>query len=69
MLHQPMLPLHDGATISAMATECSECGKYLTPTEEHYYGHRCESCERKWFERVEAWRLGGDDDELDEAFQ
>lgn len=54
--------------MSVMATECSDCGRYLTATEEHYYGHRCEGCERAWFERVEAFRLGGDDDELDEAF-
>lgn len=51
-----------------MAAECRDCGRYLTPTEHHYYGYRCGGCEGKWFERIEAWRHGADDDELDEQF-
>lgn len=54
--------------MSDMASKCRDCGNYLTPTEEHYYGHRCEDCECAWFERIEAWRHGADDDELDEVF-
>lgn len=54
--------------VSIMAPECRDCGRYLTPTEEHYYGYRCEGCEGKWFARIEAWRHGADDQELDDSF-
>lgn len=57
-----------GHRASIMAGECCDCGAYLTPTEDHFYGYRCEGCERKWFARIEAWRHGADDDELDEQF-
>jgi len=41
------------------------CGKPLTPEERHWYGTTCEACERKWGARIEAWRKGGADTELD----
>lgn len=50
------------------ASECVDCGNYLNAIEEYYYGARCERCEQRWTARMTAWRHGGDDDELDEAF-
>jgi len=47
---------------------CFDCGKRLTETESYYYGTRCEQCERAWHDRLQAWRLGADDPELDEEF-
>jgi hypothetical protein len=40
----------------------------LTLEEEHYYSDRCESCERDWHERVQAWQAGANDPELDELY-
>lgn len=47
---------------------CRECGIVLTEDEKHYYEDRCEECEREDFERIEAWRRGGHDPELDALF-
>lgn len=47
---------------------CRRCGKPLTSEEAKYYADRCEGCEVDWFERIEAWRLGGADAELDAVF-
>jgi hypothetical protein len=47
---------------------CHECGSILTDTERRYYGDRCEGCECAWFERIETWRHGGKDAELDDLF-
>ena len=47
---------------------CIECGAVLTDEERHYYGNRCEKCERAEFERVESWRHGGQDEELDRIY-
>ncbi|GJE43967.1 hypothetical protein [Methylobacterium soli] len=44
---------------------CAECGNVLTETERHYYERRCEQCERDWCDRIEAWRHGSEDAELD----
>jgi hypothetical protein len=49
--------------------ECRDCFAPLTPKEKHYYEYRCEECEGKWFARIEAWRHGGKDDELEEMFR
>lgn len=46
-------------------TICRECAKPLTAEEAKYYETRCENCEREWGERIEAWRKGGEDGELD----
>lgn len=47
---------------------CFGCGATLTDEERHYYGGTCEECERDSLERIEAWRKGGEDAELDEVF-
>jgi DNA-directed RNA polymerase subunit RPC12/RpoP len=48
--------------------DCSDCGKRLTVEEDHYYGHRCEACERKWSARLTAWKNGAEDSGLDRYF-
>ena len=47
---------------------CQDCGNRLTRTEHHYYEYRCEKCERAFHERLEAWRHGAEDEELDKLF-
>ena len=47
---------------------CVACLNPLTPKERHYYECRCEDCEGKWLERVEAWRHGAPDAELDKEY-
>ena len=44
------------------------CGAVLTATERHYYETTCERCEREWGERIEAWRKGSADAEIDKMF-
>lgn len=43
-----------------MTPDCVMCLLPLTEEEEHFYGFRCEACEREQMERVFAWR-GGED--------
>jgi len=43
----------------------SACGKPLTAEERHWYGTTCEACERRWGERIEKWRKGGPDTDID----
>ena len=43
------------------------CGRVLTAEERLYYGSACEQCVRAGHERVEAWKRGGDDPDLDAA--
>lgn len=47
---------------------CRECASPLTNDEKNYYGNRCERCEKDWHSRIEAWRRGGEDKELDELY-
>lgn len=47
---------------------CSDCGKILTDEEAEFYETRCDDCERAWSERIDAWRFGGEDEELDAMF-
>lgn len=47
---------------------CNECFTELTNEEHHYYDDRCEQCERKRLARIEYWRHGGWDRELDELY-
>ncbi len=47
---------------------CTGCGNVLTDEERHYYGKRCETCEREETERIAAWRAGGEDAELDALY-
>lgn len=44
------------------------CGAVLTPGERHWYGSSCERCEKEWSERIEAWRQGAQDTDLDAMF-
>jgi len=55
-------------TPTAMAARCKDCDRYLTPTEEHFYEYRCEDCEALEHARIQAWRAGAEDLELDERF-
>lgn len=41
------------------------CGRILTDEERHYYENACEDCTRKWGKVIEAWRRGGENEELD----
>lgn len=47
---------------------CVECGNVLTEEETHYYECRCELCEREAHERLQRWRAGEDNPELDSRF-
>ena len=53
---------------ASWATTCRDCGNYLTATEEHYYENRCNECEGRWLDRIESWRHGGEDDDLDALY-
>lgn len=44
---------------------CCACFKPLTEHERNYYESRCEACESKLTDRIEAWRAGHHDPELD----
>lgn len=47
---------------------CRECGKPLSTEELKYYHDQCEGCVVDEHERIEAWRKGADDPELDEMY-
>lgn len=47
---------------------CRECRREMTGIEMVYYRDRCEECESAWNARVERWRHGGEDAELDRRF-
>lgn len=47
---------------------CSDCGATLTDEEAAYYEDSCDSCQAAWSERLDRWRNGGEDLELDEVF-
>ncbi len=44
------------------------CGNILTDEERHYYETSCEICTRRWDDRIDAWRRGGADVDLDKMF-
>lgn len=52
-----------------MTADCEICLLPMTEQEIHYYGFRCEACEREQMERVFAWRGGADDPELDAMYR
>jgi len=52
----------------ALIGTCRDCSAALTLEESHYYECRCEKCEWVWFERITAWRKGGEDRGLDALF-
>lgn len=47
---------------------CCACFSPLTSEERNYYESRCEACEEKLLERIDNWRLGHPDLELDRMF-
>lgn len=47
---------------------CNTCDAELTAEEHRYYDDRCEECERAWHDRIERWRHGGADRQLDELY-
>jgi len=48
---------------------CKECGIKLTKEEMKYYDYRCEVCEDRYFNKIEAWLRGAFYPELDELFE
>jgi Zn finger protein HypA/HybF involved in hydrogenase expression len=48
--------------------ECKDCGRYLTATEEHFYGYRCEDCESLEHARVQALKEWADQSDWDDVF-
>lgn len=48
---------------------CVSCLVKLTWAEQEFYECRCEKCERKWHERIQAWKAGRPDAELDQMFK
>lgn len=57
-------PVNDRIEISVMDPP----GQPMTKADAKYYHDRCEQCERDWFERIETWRRGGHDLELDALY-
>lgn len=51
-----------------MVAICKDCLKPLTDEELNYYEYRCEDCERDNHERIQAWRTGSIDPELDDIY-
>lgn len=47
--------------------KCSGCGFDMTPAEAFYYGE-CEACARLSWEKVQRWKAGEPNAELDEAY-
>lgn len=47
---------------------CDDCSAPLTNEERYYYDHRCERCERLYWQRLRRWAAGGEDPALDSAF-
>lgn len=44
---------------------CIVCLGKLTDEERKFYEYRCEKCERSHFQRIQRWKDGGQDTELD----
>lgn len=53
---------------AGQTTHCIVCLAALTYDEWNYYEYRCEKCERSHFQRIQRWKAGGEDRELDELF-
>lgn len=47
---------------------CADCGIPMTLNEITFYEYRCETCERKWADTMEAWRHGAENQELDKLY-
>jgi hypothetical protein len=50
-----------------MAKFCS-CGALLTKNERDFYGDMCEDCVVAECDRLDAWRNGAEDEELDDLY-
>ena len=61
-------PLHEGG-LQYLQAICTSCGKPLNEDERFYYETSCNACEVLWMERIESWRHGGEDIQLDEVFE
>ena len=48
--------------------KCVDCQEELTENEYMHYEFRCEICEDQLFHRIQAWREGGQDNELSLMF-
>lgn len=48
--------------------QCTGCGNPLTRKERQYLTYTCTRCELDDAERLEAWRQGAEDPELDTLF-
>jgi len=49
---------------------CMDCAQPMTVEEIHYYEERCETCERAWDDRIDAWRRRETDEpEMDAMFR
>lgn len=44
------------------------CGFNLTPEELYFYGYKCEQCTQQDQERLEKWKAGGEDKQLDKIY-
>ena len=47
---------------------CDDCGQPLNALEAHYYGDRCERCERINLATYQAWRKGAPNPALDALY-
>ena len=47
---------------------CRQCYVPLSPQEIVYYGNHCDHCLRFEQQRVDDWKAGKDDKELDELY-
>ncbi|TDX29122.1 hypothetical protein DFO67_108166 [Modicisalibacter xianhensis] len=48
-----------------MTDTCKSCEALLTSEERFFYLDRCEACETRWHERIQAWLRGAHDPALD----
>ena len=55
-------------TLTLLRFLCNDCGKILADEELKYYEYRCNDCEQAWSDRINAWRFGAEDEELDAIF-
>jgi len=44
------------------------CGKILSRAERKWYTSCCETCMKRWDDRISKWKAGGEDADLDRMF-
>lgn len=54
--------------LCVIAVDCTDCDDAMSEDEIRYYGNRCETCEEALMQRIERWRGGALDGELERAF-